>query len=155
MEQTNFDDWGRRLSFIGVGILRYGLVFLLLLIGAMKFFQFEAEAIKPLVENSPFFGWMYQVLSVQSVSIFFGVFEIIAALLILSRRFSPRLSAFGSLMTIPMFLTTLSFLFSTPGALDVGSEAGGFLMKDLVLLGAGAATAGEALLAAHKKAALR
>lgn len=150
MEQTNYDIWGRRLSFTGIGILRYGLVFLLLMIGTMKFFQFEAEGIKPLVENSPFFGWMYQALSVQAVSIFFGIFEIIAGLLILTRRFSPRLSAFGSLMTIPMFLTTLSFLFSTPGALDVGSEAGGFLMKDLILLGAGVATAGEALLAAQK-----
>ena len=150
MEQTNFDLWGKRLSFIGVGILRYGLVFLLLLIGTMKFFQFEAEGIKPLVENSPFLGWMYQVLSVQAVSIFFGVFEIIAALLILTRRFNPRLSALGSLMTIPMFLTTLSFLFSTPGALDVGSDAGGFLMKDLILLGAGVVTAGEALLAMRK-----
>lgn len=149
-EQRYLEIWGTRLNFIGIGILRYGLVFLLLMIGTLKFFSFEAEGIKPLVENSPFFGWMYSFLSVQAVSIFFGIFEIIAGLLILSRRFSSHLSAVGSLMTIPMFLTTLSFLFSTPGALDVGSAAGGFLMKDLILLGAGVVTAGEALLASQK-----
>lgn len=142
------NNWGDRLSEVGIGILRYGLVFLLVLIGGMKFFEFEALAIKPLVEHSPFLGWLYSVLSVQGVSILFGVFEIIAGLLILIRRFNPLLSAIGSLMTIPMFATTLSFLFSTPGALEPGSDAGGFLMKDLILLGAGVATAGEALKAA-------
>jgi len=40
-----------------------------------------------------------------------------------------------------MFLTTLSFLITTP---NVG-EASGFLLKDLTLLGAAIWTAGEAL----------
>lgn len=117
----------------------------------MKFFEFEAKGIQPLVQHSPFLNWIYSVLSVQGVSNFFGVFEITAGLLILTRRFSPKLSAIGSLMTIPMFLTTLSFLFTTPKALEPGSSAGGFLMKDLILLGAGVFTAGEALLAAQRK----
>lgn len=34
---------------IGIGILRYGLVGLLLLWGSFKFFAFEAMAIQPLV----------------------------------------------------------------------------------------------------------
>jgi uncharacterized membrane protein YkgB len=43
------------------------------------------------------------------------------------------------------FVTTLSFLFSTPGALSPMHPAHGFLLKDVVLLGAGVALAAEAL----------
>lgn len=42
----------------GIGILRYGLVGLLLLWGSFKFFAFEAMAIQPLVEHSPFLAWL-------------------------------------------------------------------------------------------------
>jgi uncharacterized membrane protein YkgB len=141
--------WGRRLTSIGTGILRYGRVFLLVVIGSMKFFTFEAKGIQPLVAHSPFLGWMYHVLSVQGVSNFFGFAEITTGILIALRRFSPEASAVGSLTGIVIFLTTLSFLFTTPGALAPGSDVGGFLMKDLVLLGAAIYTAGEALLASN------
>ena len=50
-------------------------------------------------------------------------------------------------------LLLLSFLFSTPGALSLKHPAGGFLMKDVVLLGACVATAAEALRAARAKRA--
>jgi len=43
---------------IGLGITRYGLVGLLLLWGTFKFFAFEATGIQPLVEHSPFLGWL-------------------------------------------------------------------------------------------------
>ncbi len=137
--------WGQRLTGIGTGVLRYGLVFLLVVIGSMKFFDFEAKGIQPLVAHSPFLSWMYQILSVRGVSNFFGLFEVTAGVLIALRRFSPKASAIGSLAGIVVFLTTLSFLFTTPGALALGSDIGGFLMKDIVLLGAAVLTAGEAL----------
>ena len=139
--------WGRGLTGIGTGVLRYGLVFLLVVIGSMKFFAFEARGIHPLVAHSPFLSWMYHILSVQGVSNFFGFVEITTGILIALRSFSPKASAAGSLAGIFIFLTTLSFLVTTPGALSPGSEIGGFLMKDLVLLGAATYTAGEALLA--------
>ena len=43
---------------IGLGITRYGLVGLLFLWGTFKFFAFEATGIQPLVEHSPFLGWL-------------------------------------------------------------------------------------------------
>jgi reactive chlorine resistance protein C len=137
--------WGQRLTNIGTGVLRYGLVILLVVIGSMKFFAFEAKGIQPLVAHSPFLSWMYQILSVQWASNFFGFFEITTGILIVLRRFSPRASAVGSLAGVVIFLTTLSFLFTTPGALAPGSDVGGFLMKDIILLGAAVLTAGEAL----------
>ncbi len=47
-----------RLDRAGTGVLRYGVVFLLVVIGTAKYFAFEARAIEPLVEHSPFLSWM-------------------------------------------------------------------------------------------------
>jgi uncharacterized membrane protein YkgB len=44
---------------------------------------------------------------------------------------------------------TLSFLITTPGVLSPTSPFGGFLMKDIMLLGAALYTAAEALEAAR------
>ena len=48
----------RRLALAGRGILRYGLMALLLLWGWLQFAAFEAEGIRPLVEHSPFLSWI-------------------------------------------------------------------------------------------------
>ena len=61
---------------VGGGVLRYGLVFLLVAIGLLKFTQAEALAIQPWVAHSPFMGWLYEVMSVQMVSNLIGVIEI-------------------------------------------------------------------------------
>src|SRR5512141_3096242 len=103
---------------VGTGVLRYGLVFLLVVIGAAKYFAFEAEGIKPLVEHSPFLSWMLGAFGVQGASDVIGTLEILTGLAIASRPFAPRLSAAGSAAGVITFLTTLSFLFSTPGALS-------------------------------------
>src|SRR5262245_18832830 len=136
------------LATAGLGVLRYGLVFLLLLWGGFKFFEFEAAAIQPLVEHSPFLAWLYPLLGLRGTSALIGMFELIAAGLIAIRPWSPRLSAFGSLMASGTFVVTLSFLFSTPGALSPAHPANGFLLKDILLLGAALYTAAEALRAA-------
>jgi uncharacterized membrane protein YkgB len=144
-----------RIEDVGTGVLRYGIVFLLVVIGAAKYFAFEAEAIRPLVENSPFLSWMIGAFGVQGTSSIIGTLEIATGLAIASRPFAPTVSAIGSTAGVVIFLTTLSFLFSTPGALSLKHPAGGFLMKDIVLLGACIATAAEALNAARAKSAAR
>jgi uncharacterized membrane protein YkgB len=142
-----------RLESLGTGVLRYGIVLLLVLIGGAKYFAFEAEAIKPLVENSPFLSWMLGVFGVQGTSSIIGTLEIAIALAMASRPFAPTVSAIGSAAGAVMFLTTLSFLFSTPGALSLKHPAGGFLLKDVVLLGACIVTGAEALKAARARRA--
>lgn len=110
-----------------------------------------------MVTHSPLMSWMYAVFSVQSVSNVIGFVEIAAALLIACRSFSPKASFVGSLGAIVTFLLTISFLFSTPGALQLGhgisilGDTGQFLIKDLVLLGASCWIAAEALGAAGEK----
>ena len=143
---------GETLSGLGTFLVRYGLVLVILWIGAMKFTAYEANGIQPLVANSPFMGWVYQIFSIQAFSSLLGTVEIAIAVMISLRALSPKLSAIGSTMAIVMFLTTLSFLFSTPGwepslggfpALSV--VPGQFVIKDIVLLGASLWTLGEAL----------
>jgi uncharacterized membrane protein YkgB len=144
-----------KIEDVGTGVLRYGIVLLLIVIGAAKYFAFEAEGIKPLVEHSPFLSWMLGAFGVQGTSDIIGTMEIAIGLAIASRPFAPTVSAIGSAAGVVTFLTTLSFLFSTPGALSPMHPANGFLMKDVVLLGACIATAAEALKAARARSARR
>jgi|ERR1051326_268053 uncharacterized membrane protein YkgB len=141
---------GSKLEAAGVRVSRYGLVVVLLLIGALKFTAQEAAGIQPLVVHSPLMSWMYAVLSVRGVSNLIGVTELIVAALIALRPVFPKASFVGSLGTTVTFLLTISFLFSTPGAVElkyglpVLGSAGQFIIKDLVLLGASLWTAAEA-----------
>jgi uncharacterized membrane protein YkgB len=86
-----------RFESIGVGVSRYGMVVVLMLIGVLKFTPGEAAGIQPLVAHSPLPSWMYALLSVQAVSNVIGFVEIATALLIASRPFSPKASFVGSL----------------------------------------------------------
>ena len=140
-----------RLHFIGMHVTRYGLVLVLLWIGGMKFTAYEAEGIRPLVANSPLMGWVYNLMSVTAFSSLLGVVEIAIGVLIALRPVWPAGSALGSGLAVGMFLTTLSFLVTTPGwepSLGgfpaVSAMPGQFVLKDIVLLGAALWTAGEA-----------
>ena len=135
---------------VGIHVSRYGLVITLLLIGVLKFTGGEAQGIEPFVANSPLMFWLYRILSLQGVSNLIGVIEIVVALLIALRAVSARLSFIGSIGGIITFVLTVSFLLSTPGAMQFShgfpllGDAGQFLIKDLVLLGASMWTAAEA-----------
>jgi uncharacterized membrane protein YkgB len=123
--------------------MRYGLVVVLLWIGGMKFTTYEAEGIKGFVANSLLMSWAYSLLSVQSVSAVLGITEVLIALLIAARPLSARAAAVGSTLAVGMFLTTLSFLLTTPGVWEMSAGGfpalsvvpGQFLLKDLVLFG--------------------
>jgi uncharacterized membrane protein YkgB len=150
MAVTRIDDAIKKL---GEFLIRYGLVLVLGWIGAMKFTAYEAAGIQGLVASSPFMSWMYKVFSLQATSNIIGVAEITAALLIAIRPISARLSAIGSVLAILTFLSTLTFLFSLPGwekslgGFPALSGSGGFLLKDIVLLGAALFTLGDSLTA--------
>ena len=154
--QTNVVEAASGLEAAGQQILRYGLVLVLAWIGAMKFTAIEAAGIQPLVANSPFMAWMYGFLSVRVFSDLLGIVEIAIAVMIAVRPWSARVAALGSAMAVVMFLTTLSFLFSTPGwepslggFPGLSGVPGQFLLKDIVLLGAAVWSLGEALSAAE------
>ncbi|MFE9576103.1 YkgB family protein [Nocardia sp. NPDC006044] len=138
---------------IGAALSRYGLALVIVWIGAMKFFAFEAQGIQPLVASSPLMSWLYDLLSVNALSAVLGVVEIAIGLSIAAWRFAPRVALLGSAGAVILFLTTLSFMLSAPGVWQPGygfpflGAGGGFLIKDLVLLGVSVATAGEGITA--------
>ena len=137
---------------VGRELTRYGLVVVVGWIGLMKFTTYEAEGIRPFVANSPLMSWVYRFMSIQGFSAILGVVELTIALLIAARPLSPRVSALGSALAVGMFLTTLSFLVTTPGVWEpslggfpaLSHRPGEFLIKDLVLLGSSLWTLGEA-----------
>jgi len=134
-------------------LVRYGLVVVIAWIGALKYGTYEAAAIQPLIAHSPLLSWLYHIFSVRALAAVLGTAEITAALLIALRPAWPRVSAAGSAFGVLLFLSTLSFLFSTPGV--TAASAGGFpvlsvlpgqfLLKDLVLIGAALWTLGDSL----------
>jgi reactive chlorine resistance protein C len=141
---------GSRFEAIGSLVLRYGLVLVIGWIGLMKFTAYEANGIQPLVAHSPFLSWMYGFLTVEQFSKGLGTVEVIIAVLIGLRHWSAKASALGSGLAVIMFLTTLSFLFSTlgwepslGGFPALSGSVGQFLVKDVVLLGASIWTLGE------------
>jgi uncharacterized membrane protein YkgB len=148
-----------RVEAAGRELARYGLVVVVGWIGLMKFTTYEAEGIRPFVANSPLLSWVYGFMSVRGFSAVLGVVEVAIALLVAARPFAPRASALGSALAVGMFLTTLSFLVTTPGVW--ASSAGGFpalsafpgqaLIKDLALLGISLWSLGEAWHASEQR----
>ena len=147
----------------GRELARYGLVVVVVRIGLMKFTAYEAEGIRLYVANSPLMNWVYGPMSDRGFSAVLGVVEVAVALLIAARPLSPRACALGSALAVGMFLTTLSFLVTTPGVW--ASSAGGFpalsgspgqfLIKDLALLGISVWTLGEAWKASEQRGPVR
>ncbi len=126
-------------------------------IGALKFAEYEAMGIKPLVENSPLTNWALQLLGLKMLAALIGIVEIVLGLMIATRSFAPKISALGSKGAVVVFLVTLTFLLTTPGVWEPGygfpflsGMPGGFLAKDLIFLGAALWTAGEASRAARE-----
>ncbi len=161
IENANTDGLGFTLENVGGAIIRYGLVIILLAVGALKFTAYEAEGIQGLVANSPLMSWAYSVFSVRSYAALLGIIEITLGILIATRPFAPKISAIGSIGSIFMFLITLSFLLTTPGVWQPGygfpfpsPMPGQFLVKDIMLLGAAIWTAGEALRASNMNRAV-
>jgi uncharacterized membrane protein YkgB len=141
-----------RVEAVGRELARYGLVVVVGWIGLMKFTAYEAEGIRLYVTNSPLMSWVYGFMSVRGLSAALGVVEVAVALLIAARPLSPRACALGSALAVGMFLTTLSFIVTTPGVWEpsaggfpaLSGKPGQFLIKDLALLGIALWSLGEA-----------
>jgi len=143
--QTTFDGLAGLLA-------RYGLVAVIAWFGGLKFMAYEAAGIQPLVASSPLMGWVYDVFSVGTFSALLGVFELTAAALLAVKPWWPRVSIVGSVLAIGLFVATVSFLFTTPGVTEASaggfpalSMVGGFLFKDIALLGVAVWTLADAL----------
>jgi uncharacterized membrane protein YkgB len=146
-----------KIERVGAALLRYELAGVITTIASLKFSEYEAKNIEPLVESSPLFAWLRRRIGMRRTAKLIGTTELaIAGLLAFAPRRS-RLSVVGSVLAIGMFGTTLSFLLSTPAArtksgakgVTILSDVGQFLVKDVVLLGASVLTLGESCTSAR------
>ncbi|WUW07738.1 DUF417 family protein [Streptosporangium sp. NBC_01469] len=139
------------LRTVGAATLRYGLALNLVVIGRLKFEDYEVENIRPLITSSPPFSRFAVMLGERRLARLIGAVEIVIGSLIAAKPLAPRASALGSLAAAGMFTSTLSFLITTPEAWQQRhrepklSLVGQFLIKDTVLLGASLLTAAESL----------
>jgi len=142
----------RSIDKISAFALRYGLVLVVFWIGCLKFTAYESKGVFNHASHSPLLAWAYHILDVRDFSRGLGVVEIAIALVIATGPVWPKLSIVGSLGGIGMFLTTLSFVITTPGVWQAGygfpalaASPGQFLVKDVVLLGAAIWTLADSL----------
>lgn len=139
---TRSSSAARLAGMIGGGILRYGLVFFLVTGGLSKFTAAEAQLIQPFLAHSPLFGWWYGAIGLQPVSELIGVVEICLGALLVLHHWRPQLAAIGALAAAAEFVVTVSFVLTTP---SLSAFASGFLLKDIMLLGASVWCLGESL----------
>ena len=145
------------LQFAAASTSRYALAMNLVWIGLLKFEDYEVENIRPLTSSSPLFSRLLGKLGEKKLARLIGVTEIATGSLIAAKPLAPRASAIGSLAAIGTFVTTLSFMATTPGIWQENhgapklSMVGQFLLKDGVLLGASLLTAAESLQAISRR----
>ncbi|OBI80825.1 YkgB family protein [Mycobacterium sp. 1245805.9] len=144
-EATTMTSAGRgkpRTTGIAPLVARYGLVIVLAWFGAMKFTNYESQGISHWVAHSPFLGWVYEAMSIDTFGLVNGSLELITAALLAVKPWFPKASVVGGIFACLFFVTTLSFMITTPGVgeasaggFPVLSADGEFLMKDIALFG--------------------
>ncbi|HEX4550111.1 YkgB family protein [Pseudomonas sp.] len=126
---------------VEVAFMRWALVLVFFLFGYAKWFAYEAEALIPLISNSPLMSWLHVVFGIQGASYFLGVVEWLIALGLALGAWMPRVSIIASIASAMTFLVTLTMIFTTPdgweasaGGFPAMGGASSFLLKDLILL---------------------
>ncbi|MBD1584470.1 DUF417 family protein [Pseudoalteromonas sp. S16_S37] len=126
-----------RLSLTQLAWFNYlPIAMVLIWIGGLKFYEFEAKGIVSLVSTSPFMSWLYALFSVQWASNLIGSYDILFAVLLgvgLKIR-SYKLIIIAMLGCGSVFVMTQTFLITAQGAFSAQTVLAGlgqFVIKDL------------------------
>ena len=130
-------------SYWPLAFLRWSMVAIFIWFATQKFTAYAAEAIAPLIANSPFVSWL-GAFGVRGEARIIGTIELTTAALLIVGSVIPIASALGAAMACGTFLLTTSFFVSTPGTVQknptgfpiVATLLGQFLLKDIGLLAA-------------------
>jgi len=122
----------------GIAVTRVGLIIVLLWIGGLKVFKYEAEGIIPFVANSPFMSFFLadpgnykshknpegalvpenRAWHEQNRTYVFayglGSLIVLYGLMLCTNPWLPQVAAVGSFLVFIMSIVTLSFLITTP-----------------------------------------
>ncbi|PNL93335.1 DUF417 family protein [Aggregatibacter aphrophilus] len=115
-------------SDVDVVLLRFSVVFIIALFGNYKWFDFEVEALKPLI-SSTWLNFLYDYLGFYGTSYLLGAIESINYIFLTIGFFKPKFGVLGSLFTISLGVVTLSLI---P---QIGLNS--FIVKDIILIGSG------------------
>lgn len=136
----------------GVAVTRVGLIVVLLWIGGLKAFRYEADGIVPFVANSPFMSFFYsdpggykshmnpegklapenrvwhEANRTYEFAYGLGAVIVLYGLLLCLHPWLPQAAALGSFLVFVMSFVTLSFLITTPECWvpDLGDVEHGF-----------------------------
>jgi uncharacterized membrane protein YkgB len=122
-------------------LVRASMVLIFLFFGYQKWFDYEAQTLKPFIEHGPLTFWMYPVFGVHGTSWFLGVSEWLTAALLFWGFWNKKVGILGAVLSVGTFITTVTIIPFMPGGW--AASAGGFpamtgnvpfLMKDVVLL---------------------
>ncbi|AFU20161.1 DUF417 family protein [Actinobacillus suis] len=113
-------------SDIDILILRLSLFIVFATFGVFKWFDFEVEALKPLISNS-WLSFLYDWFGFYGTSYVLGTIEGITYLSLFAGIFSPRAGIIGALGLLGTGVVTLSLLF------QLGFNS--FIFKDFLLIG--------------------
>jgi uncharacterized membrane protein YkgB len=122
-------------------LIRASMVLVFLAFGYEKWFEYEAEVIKPFISNSPLVFWLIPLFGVRGASWFLGVSEWTFGALLFFGFWNKRLGILGAAGSIITYASTVSIIPFMPDAW--AAPAGGFpamtintafLIKDVVLL---------------------
>src|SRR5258708_4185151 len=122
-------------------LVRASMVLIFLLFGYQKWFDYEAQGLKPFISNGPLTSWMYPVFGIRGASWFLGVSEWLTAALLIWGFWNKKAGILGAIVSIATFITTVTIIPFMP---DGWAESAGgfpaitgkvpFLMKFDVLL---------------------
>ncbi len=125
-------------------LFRYGLGIILIWIGIMKFRNSEAFHIDEAISQTIIFKWALKYITVYTFSIIIAWVQIIAGILIMLKHWWPKISVWGGIMAIVIFLGGILVFFTSGIVWENGygfpeiSRAGHNFLKDFILFGAAA-----------------
>lgn len=131
----------RRALDVGRAVALLGVLLPLVLIGLLKFTQYEVDALKPIIGGTPWLAWLYGAFGEAGTSYLLGTAELFTAALLLASPWSARAALAGGALASGTFVVTVSTLFALPiweaslGGFPYVNTLGEFLIKDVALLG--------------------
>ncbi len=131
------------LKSIGVFILRYGLGFVIIWLGFLKFKNSEADYTHQLISGG-YVSFILKYLTPYALNQIVAYIQILVGLLILLKPISKPLSFWGGVVACLMFILSLSLLFTSKVVWQTGygfpelSKIGQTILKDFILFGASA-----------------
>jgi len=136
---NGFFQLASRADRLGVIATRIGLIIVLLWIGGLKVFKYEADGIVPFVANSPTMSFFYKYPSpdykahlnpegkvvpanrewhernhTYPFALGLGAVIVLYGLMLCLHPWLPQIAAVGGLLVVIMAVVTLSFLITTP-----------------------------------------